>query len=858
MPSKKERDPDDVHDIWNVAIGKPYRGQVVEKIDMETSNLDSGKVKIRRLIYLDNQIILIEDTYHEYGEVYVDGKHLPYNEIQFPPMEDPGPMGGGGNGKGDGDDDEAKRKKRDLLRKQAKDMLNRRTSNSALPVDTSDEPSKSYLDKDDKIPRKPGNNNDDDDDDITVFVKTPNGKELPIKICPDATVGDLKEKIEDDHDFPVAEQNLSFNDKPLDDDDPDATLKDRGVRAGDVIDLLPENITVHVKTPDGKTLPVTVKPNDTVNDLKQKFEEDHNIPVEDQTLSFNGKPLDNPSATLSNDCGFKDGDSVDLLPAGGAGDMEITIKTPEGKMLPITVSPNDKVRDLKKKVEANHGIPAEDQSLRIPDSSTRLEKPQATLHSYGVKDGDILEMEPYDATITVRIRTPNGKKLRVKVQPTESVEDFKNKIAGEHNIPVDDQDLTFKGKPLDDPALTLHDCGIKHGDIIDLNANDMNVIVRTPAGEEISIPVNVYDSIRKLKKKVKAKHGVPVEDQDLVWKGEPLDDPESTLEDLGVSDGDVIDLGPSNQDTINVTVRSPDGNEYPIQIKPSDTIRDIKQKLQQNHDIPENGQQLSLKGMPLDDAQAAAEACGIRDGDILDLLGDKIHLTIKTPDGKKLPVVVTPNDTVRDLKQMVEDDDGIPVADQNLSLDGKPLDKASETMRDIAVKDGDTIDLMPSKKSKSSAPKKDKTRVRTLGPNSAWVYPSADCAPKEGEKNNLQGVWATPPGKEAGKEPVEVCIHPKDKEPVAGGKTVHGQYGYINGAKPDADGVVDPINIVFYPPEGKPDRPDFEMVGYWSSPESSKETTVSWRFEGADMIHFKKTTVSFMGTEMTFTSEYTR
>jgi hypothetical protein len=83
-------------------------------------------------------------------------------------------------------------------------------------------------------------------------------------------------------------------------------------------------------------------------------------------------------------------------------------------------------------------------------------------------------------------------------------------------------------------------------------------------------------------------------------------------------------------------------------------------------------------------------------------------------------------------------------------------------------------------------------------------------------------------------------------------------YGYINGAKPDADGVVDPANVVFYPPEEKPSSPDFEMVGYWSSPNSSKETSVSYRFEGADMIHLKKVKVSFMGTEMTFTSEYTK
>jgi uncharacterized ubiquitin-like protein YukD len=817
-------------------VGKPYRGQVVDKIDMETTNLDSGKVKVRRLIHLDNGIILIEDTYHEYGDVYVDGKQLPYNEIQFPDMEDPGTLGV------TNDDDETKKKKRDLLRQQARDMLNRRKGNSALP-DTTTEPN----------PKDNNNDDDDDDDYITLTVKTLEGKKLPIKINPDDTIEDLKEKIEDDHGIPVAEQNLSLNGKPL--NDPHATLNECGVEPGGIIDLLPEDITLTIKTPDGKALPVTVKPDDTVEDLKKKVEEAHGIPVADQYLGFKGKPLDDPISTLG-DCGLKDGDSIDLLPQ----EMTIMIKTPDGKKLPVSVKPNLTVRDLKKKVEAKHGIPAEDQNIHLHDKC--LDNPGATVQSYGVDDGDVLDMEPHDTTITIRVRTPKGKKLRVKIQPTDSVQDLKNKIENEHNIPIEEQDLSFNAKQLDDPKSTLGDCGIKHhGAIIDLNAHDMTLIVKTPEGKELSIPVNPDDSIRQLQKRMKTKHGVPVKDQSLSWNGKPLDDPDSTLSDYGLSDGDIINLEPTNQEHITITVQSPDGDEYPIKIKPNGTVRDVKKKLHDDHDVPFKDQTLSLRGKPLDDPNATLDDCGIRDGDIVDLLGDGMQVTIKTPGGKKLPVSVAPGDTVQDLKQKVADEHGIPVADQSLSLDGTPLDDPRATMDDIAVKNGDTIDLKPSKTSKQpstkDANKGGKERVRTLGPDSAWVFPSEASAPKKGEKKNVQGVWAALPGKEAGQEPVEVRLHPKNKEPVSDGKTVSGVYGYINGAKPDADGVVDPANVVFYPPEEKPGSPDFEMVGYWSSPNSSKETTVSWRFEGADMINLKTTKISFMGTEMTFTCEYT-
>ena len=169
MPPKN-RSPDDVHNIWNVEIGKPYRGSLVEKIDIETTNLDDDKVKVRRLIHLDDGIIIIEDTIHDYGDVFVDGKLLPYNEIKFPSM-DPADFAAPVKHPTKDDEDE-KRKKRELLRQKAKDML--------------------------KPNGYPGtNNNDNGNNRLDINVKTHDGTLIPVVVKPDDTVKDLKEKIED-------------------------------------------------------------------------------------------------------------------------------------------------------------------------------------------------------------------------------------------------------------------------------------------------------------------------------------------------------------------------------------------------------------------------------------------------------------------------------------------------------------------------------------------------------------------------------------------------------------------------------------------------------------------------------------
>lgn len=251
---------------------------------------------------------------------------------------------------------------------------------------------------------------------------------------------------------------------------------------------------------------------------------------------------------------------------------------------------------------------------------------------------------------------------------------------------------------------------------------------------------------------------------------------------------------------------------------------------------------------------------------------ERLKIKAKTPDGRMLPVVVKPTDTVDNLREKIADDHGFPVDEHNLSWHGYPLNNPDATMEKCGIQSGDVIVLEPKTTTDSSgshtekpaktetnteSKPKEKERVRHLNPGSAWVYPTKESAPNEGEENNLQGVWSTPPGKDSGTEPVEVNIHPMHKEPKSAGDTVHGAYGYANGAKPDANGVVDPADVVFYPPGETKFRPDFEHIGWWSSPESSSMTEVKWWFEGDDMIYHKTHTVKVCGHEMTFVSTWT-
>jgi hypothetical protein len=162
----------------------------------------------------------------------------------------------------------------------------------------------------------------------------------------------------------------------------------------------------------------------------------------------------------------------------------------------------------------------------------------------------------------------------------------------------------------------------------------------------------------------------------------------------------------------------------------------------------------------------------------------------------------------------------------------------------------------------TTPPKQEKNKRVRRYPNSVFVYPSIDKAPQNGEKNNHQGVWAISPGKPDGKaeddgEPLEIIIHKKGKEPDKLDKTPHGVWGYANGATPDGNGVIDPKDMLFYPPgQMPPSDIKFEPAGVWSFPGARIEESFTYRFEGADMLYFKKTEIFFMDTVTTFTSEF--
>ncbi len=501
-------------------------------------------------------------------------------------------------------------------------------------------------------------------DPMQIHVREPiRKKKHTLNVNPTDTIDQVKDKIEDKTGIPKKDQILDFDGRPLDKDH--ETLEDYGIEHDDTIDMQP--MEIKVRAPDGRVCDLIVDPDDTINDVKKQVKKKLGIPAKEQRPTFNGTPLPDNSTLEEND--IHHGDVIDLTP------MQIKVRAPDGQSCTLTVEPDDTIPDVKDQVEKKLGIPPRDQrptfdGKPLPDNST--------LEDNNIGHGDVIDLAP----MKIRVRAPDGRTCELNVQPQDTIPDIKKQVKRKLGIPTKQQRPTFKNKPLPDDS-NLDDNGIKHGDVIDLQP--MQIKVRAPDGRTAYLNVNPDDTIPQIKDQVEKKLGMQPEDQRPIFNDKPLPD-NSTLDDNGIQDGDVIDLEP-----MAINVKAPDGRKTQLSVDPDDTIDDIKKRVKKKLGIPTEDQRPRFNNNPLP-GDSTLRDNGIRHGDTIHL--DPMEIKVRAPDGRITELMVIPDYTIEDIKKRVEKNLGIAPEDQRPEFKGKPLEDDT-TLRDNNIKHGDTINLQP-------------------------------------------------------------------------------------------------------------------------------------------------------------------